>query len=79
MVFDYSAPHSKQAFKELIPLKTRLFTYLAVAGCSMIVGAALLAQVQPAPEKPCGRPSLRNPLSLRSIRIKWSSASATTK
>jgi peptidyl-prolyl cis-trans isomerase C len=30
-------------------LKTRLFPYLAVAGCSMIVAAALLAQVQPAP------------------------------
>ena len=33
-------------------MKTRLYTYLAVAGCSMIVGAALLAQVQPAGEKP---------------------------
>ena len=50
MVVDYSAATTKS--KELIPLKTRLFTYLAVAGCSMIVGAALLAQQQPAAEKP---------------------------
>ena len=28
-------------------MKKRLFTYLAVSGCSMIVGAALLAQQQP--------------------------------
>jgi hypothetical protein len=34
--------------KELIRLKTRLYTYIAVAGCSMIIGAALLAQQQPA-------------------------------
>jgi len=50
MVVDYSAATTKS--KELILLKTRLFTYLAVAGCSMIVGAALLAQQQPAAEKP---------------------------
>jgi len=33
-------------------LNTRLFTYLAVAGCSMIVGAVLLAQAPPAGDKP---------------------------
>jgi peptidyl-prolyl cis-trans isomerase C len=33
-------------------LKTRLFTYIAIAGCSMIVGAALLAQAPPPGEKP---------------------------
>ena len=33
-------------------MNTRLFTYVAVAGCSMIIGAALLAQVQPGPDKP---------------------------
>ncbi len=33
-------------------MKTRLYTYVAIAGCSMIIGAALFAQVQPAPDKP---------------------------
>lgn len=33
-------------------MKIRLLSYIAVAGCSMIVGAALLAQQQPAGEKP---------------------------
>jgi len=33
-------------------VKKRLYTYIAVAGCSMIVGAALLAQQQPAADKP---------------------------
>jgi peptidyl-prolyl cis-trans isomerase C len=55
MVVDYSAATTKS--KELILLKTRLYTYLAVAGCSMIVGAALLAQQQPAADKPAVQPA----------------------
>ncbi len=37
-------------------MKTRLLTHLAVAGCSMIIGAGLLAQVQPAGDKPALAP-----------------------
>ena len=50
MVVDYSAATTNS--KELIPLKTRLLSYIAVAGCSMIIGAALLAQQQPGGNKP---------------------------
>src|SRR5687767_13309831 len=53
MVVDYSAASKLRSH----PLKTRLFSYVAVAAGSMIVCAVLLAQAPPVPPLQPGQPA----------------------